>query len=866
MKEKKRVLSWFLVLVMVLTAVPFGIMPVKAATSFSPRLYAPDRSGYYANYWSNNCVRYVACRANEILGYEHYPVQWPIGTTSYYESWYSQSFAKSTSEPRPGSIIVAAGHVAIVEEVHLSENYIIVSEGHSYTTPSELEKNGAVLFDKVQNGPGGTNTEGSRPGTWFESRKVWLSNGKPTSGFGGGTFYGYVYLLTGSAVISDPVTPTPTPSPDPLSTGTYRCHTDIGVRLRSSASLSGGILLVIPNGAEIQVTQTTVNGNIQWGKTTYNGQTGWTALSEGSRTYYEKITVPNPSTPSLNSVPSDVAKGANVTVTWNAAANASRYAVSINGGSEINVGSATSYSFTANEARTYSVKVKAYNSVGVGSGWSAERRMTAHDQVTVTFKNWNGDTIQSVRINWGESTTPPSAPARKGYTFQRWDGQYTGVKSNSTVTAVYSVNYYSVRFFDKDNKQIGETQKVAYGQNATPPDPNTPTGYEFVSWDSMAYQNVYTDASNKTINIRGIYKWQNDDLPIVCSDVTARRIQEGYYVSYKLTNHPSSVTTGRAIIALKTTEDKLITMTESSAFYVNKNSSKTVTDEFIKCDQVATRVEITIVDDYSSGVPISQTVSCSNIENVNLWSNWSTQMPSGEYETKTQYRYRTKETSTGNTKTKSGCTYSGTYSTRTESGQTTSAISSFETESQKRVVTTTFTDNYASKTQYKYSRYTGTYGGSRRYGPTYSSISWCSNVTYEETGWMDSSYAYAGESSAGGAMYSGYWYNQQTQTVSYKTGTTTVYHYTDTFYTYNFYRWSAYSDWSDTPVSATSTRDVDTRTMYRKSNGGVEDTSGEWIRVASKYSGVFDYYNDKYTMRLLKESAKSNKTIWRRDI
>ncbi len=38
---------------------------------------------------------------------------------------------------------------------------------------------------------------------------------------------------------------------------------------------------------------------------------------------------------------------------------------------------------------------------------------------------------------------------------------------------------------------------------------NVPTGYIFVGWQSQDYKSVYTDATNKTINVQGIYEWKN---------------------------------------------------------------------------------------------------------------------------------------------------------------------------------------------------------------------------------------------------------------------------------------------------------------------------------------------------------------------
>jgi len=116
------------------------------------------------------------------------------------------------------------------------------------------------------------------------------------------------------------------------------------------------------------------------------------------------------------------------------------------------------------------------------------------NKYTVTFKDWDGILIQTQMVAYGGSATPPSNPIRIGYTFTGWSGDYTYVTSNVTITATYTINYYTVTFKDWDGTTL-KTQSVAYGSNATPPANPTRTGYTFSGW-SGTYTNV---TSNRTI-------------------------------------------------------------------------------------------------------------------------------------------------------------------------------------------------------------------------------------------------------------------------------------------------------------------------------------------------------------------------------
>ena len=123
-------------------------------------------------------------------------------------------------------------------------------------------------------------------------------------------------------------------------------------------------------------------------------------------------------------------------------------------------------------------------------------------QYTVTFVDYNGNTLDTITVLDGEyidTADLPAIPERTGYTAV-WDSAVTSsmVTENMTVTPVYNVVTYEVTFIDKDGKPLayvnenGESvtlQIVPYGSFAIVPeypqywfDQTTLKLYEFTGW------------------------------------------------------------------------------------------------------------------------------------------------------------------------------------------------------------------------------------------------------------------------------------------------------------------------------------------------------------------------------------------------
>ncbi len=578
-----------------------------------------------------------------------------------------------------------------------------------------------------------------------------------------------------------------------------------------------------------------------WGR--IKGTNNWSCINNGYGDYYQKTSSPKPSAPTITSnVSGNVPVGTNVVVSWPAVANATGYKVLLNG-NYVQTSTATSYHLNVSEAKSYTIKVQAYNS-SYSSDVSNTITVTGKNPSTVTFVDWNDTVIHTQTVKYGENAIVQDAPSREGYTFTGWNKSTTNITSDTTVKATYQIKTFTVKFLDNEGEEIaGATQTVNYGDSAVAPTVELEDGFVFVGWSSDAYKNVKENAT-----VQAITKWGNEDLPIVAEITSAYRQKDGYYVYFDLTNYPDDTTRGRAIVTLKTAEGKLVYTTESAAFSIPAGGTKTGMEVFTPCEKAASIIEVIIVKDFSTGVPISEKVFAT-IDDSDSWSDWSETEPADsslETETKVQYRYRTKKYNTGNTKTLSGWIWDG---TRNETVGNWSAwswnyVASVDNESLKRnVQTQQAVQSYNYKTVYNYYRYSQNYSGG------YSSPSWTSSHPnyYEYTSEVEQA-VYASGKYKWYYNYPDMTYyqvvypkNPYTTQVATSANYATQYRYRDTTYTYNFYQWGNWSEWQDTAVTANDTMDVETRTLYRyrAEGAGVEDTTGDFRTVTGTLDSSF---------------------------
>lgn len=111
---------------------------------------------------------------------------------------------------------------------------------------------------------------------------------------------------------------------------------------------------------------------------------------------------------------------------------------------------------------------------------------------TVTFVDWDSGVLKTEQVLPGVAATAPANPTRTGYRFSQWDVAFDNVTADTTVTAQYTINTYSVTFdLDGGVRNGGGTlaQTVNYAQSAVAPTVTAPAGKTFIGW-SGTFNNV----------------------------------------------------------------------------------------------------------------------------------------------------------------------------------------------------------------------------------------------------------------------------------------------------------------------------------------------------------------------------------------
>lgn len=125
----------------------------------------------------------------------------------------------------------------------------------------------------------------------------------------------------------------------------------------------------------------------------------------------------------------------------------------------------------------------------------------------------NDEVIKEEDVEYGKGATAPTTPTLTGYTFDKWDKDFSSVKDNLEVKAIFIANKYNVKFI-VDDEEIA-SRMVEYGADAVAPSDPELEGYTFVRWDKD-FTNVKEDLEVTAIfeAITFTVKFMNDDVEI----------------------------------------------------------------------------------------------------------------------------------------------------------------------------------------------------------------------------------------------------------------------------------------------------------------------------------------------------------------
>ena len=674
-------------------------------------------------------------------------------------------------------------------------------------------------------------------------------------------------------------------------TGTYVAVKESGINVHSGAGTAYGIVKTLEYNTNFNIDR--VDGS--WGYSPDQG--GWLCLNYAGYISPLAVVLPKPEAPVISTTTgSDIAVGDIIEVTWSAVDNADSYTLNLVDSSNGRViqsqsgVTGTKASFTVPSAGTYNVTINGVN--GQKTGYTARvSGITAHAPVTVTFKNWDGSDLNTQQVKYGGTAVLPSNPSRTGYTFASWTGKYENVRENSTVTATFTRNSYTVTFYDYDGSTVLKTQSVLYEDAATAPAYSAPTGYSFVEWDKSFDRITENTSVRAVINWTSAYPLEIDTTSSIVRNNTA------YITTAIVNNSPNAVSNAKVIVSLKTAEGKELAEAVSSNLSLAAGEVKTLTLT-ATYDGASTVGNIFVVKADDEKIPLAKSLVVS-VDQGTAWSGWSTSTPPStalKTQSRTEFRYRTKSYTTSSQSSLSGWTLYNTTSAYSDWSGWSAWQDSYVEKTDLRDVKTqqawagysawggwsdwqdasVSSNDYrdvetrevvaSSNTTYHYFRYTNSSGakGNDYYSstyPNYDEISLGSALTERSSTVGGSSGQKGWKYWYNGTNYHTYWecspcevttytyktqYRYRTRSDTYKTQYS--YRTRSLIYTYYYYKWSDWSGWSTSAVTGNSDKEVQTRTTYRyisNTPANIEDTTGT-LRTISGNIGAS--YSGKYAI------------------
>ena len=113
--------------------------------------------------------------------------------------------------------------------------------------------------------------------------------------------------------------------------------------------------------------------------------------------------------------------------------------ISVNSGSSFNINLGTNISTTSIQASFKGSHNQTNTSVTLSNLTYTIDYTDPSNLRTVTFVDWDGTVLKTESIEIGTSATAPADPVRNGYNFIGWDGDFSNVTEDVTITALYEL-------------------------------------------------------------------------------------------------------------------------------------------------------------------------------------------------------------------------------------------------------------------------------------------------------------------------------------------------------------------------------------------------------------------------------------------
>ena len=127
----------------------------------------------------------------------------------------------------------------------------------------------------------------------------------------------------------------------------------------------------------------------------------------------------------------------------------------------------------------------------------------------VRFFDYDDTFLFGQYVTHGMSATSPKDPVREGYTFIGWDKDFSVITDNMIVKAEYSVNSYTIVYYDEDGMTILDSESYDFDSVLTKPADPLREGYTFTGWyTDQTWSEVFAFSTMPAEDVSLYAKWE----------------------------------------------------------------------------------------------------------------------------------------------------------------------------------------------------------------------------------------------------------------------------------------------------------------------------------------------------------------------